>query len=283
MTPETIRHLPFAWSLRRKRYWNNCRRKYFLQYYAAASGRLGDPAEICREAWLLSRMVSPETGVRLVVFRTLSEVFRLPEMPESLIPDAEKNLALFFDHLRRDPETCNPVIENPAGCKAREEQERRLFELARNIARKVENSLWKTLRAVPFDQRLFPDAVQQIDIEGLACCFVPVLAYRESDSIVILENTRSEINGSFVSLMHGFYAREQFHTAVPVRSNYFDDAFDLKSLPGCNDEGSAIGHIAAEIRAIREAEMSGFISKADYPCNTGEHCYSCQFRSMCGV
>ncbi|MBQ9502332.1 MAG: hypothetical protein IJU70_09275, partial [Lentisphaeria bacterium] len=75
MTPEEIRSLPFFWSCRRRRYWRQCRRRYFLHYIASRLGRNGCDDPLCRRAFVLDRLVTPQAFVRIILCQAMHDLF----------------------------------------------------------------------------------------------------------------------------------------------------------------------------------------------------------------
>ena len=282
MTPEDIKYLPFFWSVRRKRYWNQCRLRYFLHYYMARLGRYEDADDDCREAYALDRRVAADAFVRIMLCKTMYEMFRSGETGSVAVESVlrfrrEVNRMLSFpdDVPQIVAEIADGVI--PVAYTADY-----IAGKLKEAGKKVDQNFWNKIQYVPMEFRKNVDHPQQVRFMELSCYFVPVVVFSVHGEIWILESSSVKTSGDFISCLHRMWVSNELgRDPTRVRSLYFDENFELKQLDDLPSASAFLNAIKKDIHDMMEAEMEGFVTLRDFPPTPGSGCRTCQFKNFC--
>ncbi|MBQ7207105.1 MAG: hypothetical protein IJS01_04840 [Lentisphaeria bacterium] len=282
MTPEEIRSLPFFWSCRRRRYWRQCRRRYFLHYIASRLGRRGCDDALCRRAFALDRRVTPRSFVRIVLCQTLHEAFSSSEHG-SLVQRAVSRLRRDVNDMLLYGETAPLLVEGiDRGSGNVKELADRLAEEVRCAALRTEENFWNRIDLVPAYDRRPVDRPQRVKFMELDCYFVPVLALVRHGELWVLESNATDDDGELISCLHRMWAYNDLgRDPARVKSLYLDGEFQLRELDALPSVSASLEEIRLTISAMKEAEMEGFVTIADFPPTRGSVCAGCQFKTFC--
>ena len=283
MTPEEIRSLPFFWSCRRRRYFHQCRLRYFLHYYAARLGRFESCRDqLCYEAFLLDRKIPAVQFPRVVLCRTMHDMFqRYDHSP--LHVRAVANLHKEIRNMLENPGTVQLVLAELAdGTEHAADLVDRLAEEVQRAAVKIEEEFWDKIDLIPHFHRRFINRPQEVMFVELQCYFVPVLALNLHGEYWILESAATPEYADMVSCLHGLYvSNEAGMDPTRMRSLYLDEDYTVRQLSIPTSPSACIRQIQADLDQMLSAEMEGYVTVRDFPPSPGSVCGVCQFRSYC--
>ena len=282
MTPEEIRGLPFFWSCRRRRYWRQCRRRYFLHYIAARLGRNGCSDPLCRRAFALDRRVTPQAFVRIILCQAMHELFS-GSGRGTLVQQAVSSFRGRVNAMLLHPESAHPVIEGiSADGRNVKSMTDGIEEKIRQAARATAENFWDKITLIPSFYRRPVDRPQRVHFMELDCFFVPVLALVRHGELWILESNATREDGELISCLHRMWAANELgRDPTLVKSLYLDDKFELGELDPLPSVSAGLDEIRRTISEMKESEMEGYVTIADFPPSPGDVCPGCQFRTFC--
>ena len=279
MTPEEIRSIRLFWSLRRRRYWNMCRLKYFLHYYAAVLGRREFPDPLYAEARELDRCISSLSLTRIMICNALHDLFERGSC-RSVAQEAEECFRKAVWRMQKYPDSVRYIV--PEILRGDGGTVERLADGIRRAGEKVDETFWHTIQKIPSASRRRVERPQIVHFLELACYFVPVLTFSHSGEIWILESSAVNEDGDLLSCLHRMWVANALgRDPTRVRSLYLDENYDLKQLADLPSASAALAGIKKDLDAMLEAEMLGCVTVRDFPPSPGKGCQSCQFRSYC--
>ena len=285
--------IPFSWSFRRQEMWNECRRRYFLHYYAARGGHDADaPAEL-RRIHEMRSLLSARTYVRRTVAAEFRRVFyapheeedpEVPGDPEGLAGQAVRRFRIEFRRMLAggfSADHAQPMLEELYYA-AVPPEELRLgveSELRRSFAA-LESGVLPMLAATRFLFRRPIESPLEVSVAELRCHIAPVAAFEEKGMFTVVEASGADST----SLLHKYHAMNRMRIPPDrVRS------LELAPEEGIMREAGKtlnIGRTLCEIRG-GAAEMQnairadGTVRAEDFPQNQAK-CAACRFRGICG-
>lgn len=282
MSPEDIRSLGFFWSVRRRRYWQQCRRRYFLHYYLARIGRGEEADATCREVLALDRQVTAQAFIRIIITRCMHDMFQRGEQGE-LAQAAVLHLRHEINRMLTYPETVPLLVgELFEGNIPVKETLAYLREEVRRAGEKVDANFWQKIQYIPMEMRRYVTLPQRVNLMELACYFVPAVVFSIHGELWVLESSGVKEAGNLISCLHRLYALNDLgHDPVRVRSLYLDDCYELQQLDDLTSVSASLEEIKSDVASMTEAEMEGFVTLHDFPPSPGPFCHSCQFRQFC--
>ena len=283
MTPEDIKHLSFFWSVRRQRYWKQCRRRYFLHYYLARLGRYNEDSDpVCCEAYELDRRVSAREYIRIILCKTMYSMFQRCETG-SVATAAVLNFRHEVYKMINYPDSVPLIISEIADGRSGDKNFlNNMMEEVRKCGEKIDENFWLKIQHIPHGYRKKVQYPQRVSFIELGCCFVPVLAFVNHGELWILESSSVDYSGDLIACIHSMWAYNDLHRdPTRVRSVYLDKNYELKQLDKLASFSAFLAEIREDIHNMVEAEMEGFVSLRDFPPSPGEGCASCQFFKFC--
>ncbi|MBE6392462.1 MAG: hypothetical protein E7044_00165 [Lentisphaerae bacterium] len=282
MTPEDIKHLPFFWSVRRQRYWKQCRRRYFLHYYLARLGRYEESDAVCQEAYELDKRVSAKEYIRIILCKTMHSMFQRCETG-SIATAAVLNFKHEVYKMINYPDSVPLIISEIADDRLPDKDfMNNLTEEVRKCGEKIDQNFWLKIQNIPYGYRKKVEHPQPVRFIELGCCFVPVLAFVNHGEMWILESSSVDYSGDLIACIHRMWVYNNLHRdPTKVRSIYLDQNYELKQLDNLPSVSAFLAEIRDDIHNMVEAEMEGFISLRDFPPSPGERCNTCQFFKFC--
>lgn len=283
MTPEEIRSLPFFWSCRRRRYWRQCRRRYFLHYIASRLGRNGCDDALCRRAFALDRRVTPRAFVRIILCQAMHELFYGSGGRGTLVRQAVSCFRNEVNAMLLRPESARLVVDgifaDGGNVKAVTDG---IEEDIRRAASATAENFWDKIDLVPAFYRRPVDRPQKVHFMELDCFFVPVLALVRHGELWILESNATRDDGELISCLHRMWAANELgRDPTLVKSLYLDDEYRLGELDPLPSVSASLDEIRRTISEMKQAEMDGYVTISDFPPSPGNVCPGCQFRTFC--
>lgn len=285
--------IPFSWSLRRQEMWNQCRRKYFLHYYAARGGHDADASPELRRIHEMRSLVPAQTYIRRTIAAEFRHVFYAPheaedaeyqEAPERILTG--RVLRRFHIEFRRmligefhadhgQPMLYELYYNTVPPEELRIEINRR-FRLA---LEKLESGVLPMLSATRHLFRRPIESPLEVYAGELRCHIAPLISFETQGLLHIVESTGADSS----ALLHKYHAASRMH--VPP-----DRVRSLELLPeeGALRQAGESLNIGATLKEIRDgaAEMAlairpdGTARLEDFP-RTPSNCPDCRFRNFC--
>ncbi len=278
----------FCWTVRRRRYWRTCRRKYFLHYYASQGGFDPYAPRSARELYAVKKGISLDSYVRRLVNLAIRECFyapvdeEMPETPPELFPVAAHRAGWEFQQML---EGKTPLVlwELLQGDSSPAAIHREMMEKLDAFCNQVTCNAWETLAAIPPCDRRPVASPLALAIAELKCYLVPVIAMRRAGEIWMLEGAGEADAGNEIAVLGKFAAAQLWGTPPQqVRS------FILAGDDGVFTEVGADADVSEVLRGIRRdvGEMcqmigdDGSVREEDFPADA-KMCGSCVFRAFC--
>lgn len=281
----------FSWSLRRRRLWNGCRRRYFLNYYAPRGGH--DPAAdpVLRELHLAKSLHSRDSYCNTLLRNEMRELFYRRNEEEDSLPGAElrsrvlhtfarefnRMLLGFWQQDHRTPMLRELLRPGVSADTLRTELETRLKESAAAL----EQDGWGRFRRIPPERRRALPSPLEVRIGELPCWCTPCFALSSGRELWIVE-TESDASPE-TALLHKFHALNTWRIPPDqVRSFRLDcrDGSVSELAPDLNISGTLAG-IRADADAMQLAiRPDGTIAEEDFPADTSR-CAACPFSGCC--
>ncbi len=286
---------PFYWSLRRRRLWENCRRAYFLHYYASGGGFSPDESPEVREFHRCRALLSVSAYRNRLLGKALRDRFyRRFEEEDDEAPAGMESPGLsshllrrfrreFYAMLRGEPERDHklPMLAEVLQPGFPVEEFRVTFERElRDCARKLEKELLPELERFPFSARRRIASPLPVQLNELAAYAVPLLAVAVSGELWIFENGSGEME---TALLHKFYALNEL--SIPperVRSFRIDFADGVLEPFGSKlNISDAWKQIRRDVDAMLALIHSdGTVVLEEFP-GDRRRCGECVFRNCC--
>ncbi len=278
----------FFWSVRRRRYWRTCRRKYFLYYYAARGGfDLASPQPV-REFYAAKRLIPLAEFVRRIANFAMRESFYAAQDDEApaetleLFPLAARRAEWEFSRMLANDNRVT-LLELVAGEESAGNVHHRMLALLDALCGEITRNAWSALSNIPKCDRRPIESPLELAIAELKCFLVPVLAVRRAGEIWLLENTASTDAGNEIAVL-GKFAAAKLWGAPPQTVRSFVLAGDGATFT----EIGADADVSEVLRGIRRdvEEMSqlihenGTVDEDDFPADAS-HCATCVFRFFC--
>ncbi len=283
--------VPFSWSLRREKIWNNCPRRGFLHYYAARGGHDPDADPRRRKLHRLKQLLDRKEYIhRLLVSELLKpgpsqplanwpeRIFRRFHRERSAMllgtPSADHGLPLLAElYFRQTPamklfdEITNQLRQN-------------LHDLSASAALR----LWNCR---PPDQRLVETELIAIELAGVTLHMQPGFGTRVAGHAVfrqILSEEPDEEEKALLLLLHKYYAITRLK--LPP-----ENLVSELLLPGKSDAirlDPAVLNLSAAIEKIQRTtehqrrllSRQPEVCELDFDINSA-HCPECPFRTHC--
>jgi len=285
---------PFSWSLRRQEMWNECRRSYFLHYYAARGGHDADATPGLRRIHEMRSLLSSRTYVRRLAAAEFRRVFYLPheeedaecqELPETLALRALRRFHIDFRRMIAGEFTADhgrPMLaELYYNTEPPEELRARIAHDLRRALGALESGVLPMLAATRFRFRRPIESPLEVYAGELRCHIAPTAAFEEKGVYCVVESS----GAPSTVLLHKFHAANRLH--LPP-----DRVRSLELIPeqGVLREPAGPLNISQTLRDIRNgaAEMrdairpDGTAHLEDFPPNPAR-CADCRFRGFCGT
>ena len=281
----------FSWSLRRRRLWNGCRRRYFLNYYAPRGGH--DPAAetTLRQLHLAKSLLSVDGYCSALLRATMRELFYRRNEEEDSLPGTElrsrilhalardfnRMLLGFWQTDHRVPMLRELLRPGASAEAVRAELENRLKESAAAL----EQNGWGEFRRIPPERRRVLPSPLEVRIGELSCWCAPCFAVSSGRELWIIE-TESDASDE-VALLHKFHALNTWRIPPELVHSFRLDCSDGSVASFGNDLN--ISSTLAGIRADADAMLQmvrpdGTIDAEDFPADTSR-CAGCPFPGCC--
>ncbi len=276
----------FSWSLRRRRIFEECRRRYFLTFHAAAGGSDPDSPPEARELHRLATLLEPDEYLLRLLTGEIRALFQ--EQPETgdAPPSLEQLLLRRFhreygDMLFGRCETDHklpmlaPLHSGTASA----------GELGRDLERKLTAAavrcapLMERLREIPAERRRALPVPIAVRVNELTCYATPFLCWMEDGLLYLADAAKDEAG----LLLHRFFALEALRIPPErVRSLHFDAfAGTLTPSDGDLNLSRAMRQLFASAAAMRNCLLpDGGAARADFPAAEGR-CRRCHFERYC--
>lgn len=285
---------PFSWSLRRQEMWNECRRCYFLHYYAARGGHDPDATPELRRIHEMRSLLSSRTYVRRLVTAEFRRFFYLPheeedaecqEVPETLTVQALRRFHLEFRRMLAGEFAADhgrPMLAGlyystmlPEELRAKVERDlRRAFAA-------LESGVLPMLAATRFRFRRPIESPLEVYAGELRCHIAPAAAFEEKGIFRVVEAS----GAPSTVLLHKYHAANKLRLPPDrVRSLELIPEEGVLREPA---EPLNISRTLCEIRSgaaeMRDAiRPDGTVRIEDFPQNR-TRCAECRFRGFCGL
>ena len=295
MSDFTLPGAPLFWTVRRRRLWRSCRRRYFLHYYAAAAGiDPGSPREL-RTARLLRDAVALPVFTQKLLNKILREQFyREPDDDGGYgetggfqavacrLAEYEWNRAV-SDAAAGGGRA--PLLELLACRDTMTEVGARLRELVISEAGRIASGVWKQLDAVESCRRRPIASPLELWIGELRCFAVPAIAFSTpGGELWIVEGVRSGREGADeIALLHKFYAMNTLNRPPETVRSFAlaPGKYDFSEFGRDVDLSAAIREIKHDIGEMAAALNSdGSASEGNFPAAPGKACENCPFRTI---
>lgn len=284
---------PFSWSLRRQEMWNECRRKYFLHYYAARGGHDADASPELRRIHEMRSLLAAGTYTRRLVTAEFRRMFYAPheeedaecqEVPETLVVGALRRFRVEFRRMLSGEFAADhgrPMLTELYYNTAPPEELRGTIEHdLRRALGALESGVFPTLAATRFRFRRPIESPLEVYAGELRCHIAPTAAFEEKGLYRVIETSGAEST----VLLHKYHAANRLHLPPDrVRS------LELVPEEGILREPADPLNISRTLREIRNgaAEMRDAIRPdntvriEDFPQNK-TRCGNCRFVGFCG-
>ena len=285
------RDFEFFWTARRRRYWRQCRRKYFLHYYGARGGHDENAPRALREIYAAKKTIMLDVYLRRTVNGVMRELFYAPyeDGPE----DRQKNALLETAQARAQREFRamlegkNPVtlFELAQGGVSVSALYRELQEKLGALCRRLEETSWGFFRGIPFPDRRYLDSPLALSVAELRCYLAPLFAVRRAGELWLIEGAGHTDDGDAIAVLGKFAAATLWKTPPEkVRTFLFsgDGAESFGEIGRDADASEALRGIRRDVDEMLAAiRPDGTIREEDFPAD-GSGCGDCVFRAVCG-
>ena len=283
----------FSWSLRRRRLWNGCRRRYFITYYAPRGGH--DPAAeaTLRQIHLAKSLLSRDGYCNILLRTAMRELFYRRNEEEdngsgmelrsrvmlTFAREFNRMLLGFWQEDHRTP-MLRALLAPAVSCETvRNELETRL----KRSVEALEQNGWGEFRHIPPERRRPLPSPLEVRIGELPCWCSPCFALSSGRELWIVE-TESDASDE-VAMLHKFHALNT--SRIPpelVRSFRLDCRDGSVAEFGANLNISAgLAGIRADADAmLRMIRPDGSIAEEDFPADT-TRCANCPFTGSCAA
>ena len=290
---------PLFWTVRRRRLWRSCRRRYFLHYYAASAGiDPGSPREL-RLARALRDAIALPVFVQKLLNRSLREQFYREidddggsgetgdfQAAACRLAEYEWKRAV-ADAAGSDEKV--PLLELLSGRCTMTEVDARLRELVSSESGRIASGVWKQLDAVDPCRRRPILSPLELQLGELRCFAVPAIAFSvPGGELWIVEGVRSGREGADeIAMLHKFHAMNTLKRAPETVRSFAlaPGEYSFSELGRDLDLSAAIRTIRNDIGEMTEALNSdGSAAEGNFPAAPGKACESCPFyKLLCGA
>ncbi|MCQ2378150.1 MAG: hypothetical protein MJ016_02935 [Victivallaceae bacterium] len=283
------RDFDFCWTVRRRRYWRTCRRKYFFYDYGARGGNEADAPRETRELYAAKKRMMLEEYIRRVLNLSMREIFSRPNDDEEAIPvptlaeTALRRAEMEFTGMLEgtSPVTILELTRSDADLAA---VHGRMKERLVQIATALERSGWGFFRNVPFADRRYPATPLEVFIAELKCVIAPLFAVRRAVDLWLVEGAGHADDGDEIAVL-GKFAAAKLWNAPPdrVRSFIFpeDGAENFLEIGSDADVSEVLRGIRCDVDGmLSRIRDDGTIRESDFPADRSA-CGTCVFASFC--
>lgn len=283
----------FSWSLRRRRLWNGCRRRYFLTYYAPRGGH--DPAAepALRRLHLAKSLFSRDGYCNYLLRTTMRELFyrRNEEEDTSTAPDLRSRvlhafardfnrmLLGFWQEDHRVPMLRELLQSGAAPEAVRREVETQLKESA--VA--LEQGGWGEFQRFPAECRRPLPSPLEVPLGELSCWCSPCFALTSGRELWLVESESD--TSPEAALLHKFYALNTCRIPPEQVRSFRLDCRDgsVTEFGGDLNISAALAGIRADAGAMQQAiRPDGTVAEEDFPADT-TRCANCPFPGCCAA
>ena len=277
----------FFWSLRRRRLFEECRRRYYLTFHAAPAGADPDSPPELRELHRLATLQEADEYLLRLLTSELRAEFQEP--PDAAGDPAEKLHRRLLKRFHREYRDmlfgrCEAVHrlpmlaelyrgDVPAGEFGRQ-FEQKLASAAFRCA-----PLVRRLAEIPPEFRRTPPAPATVHVNDLPCRTTLFLGWLEAGCLQLVDTALDEAG----LLLHRFYALETLRIP-PERVRSFRFALDTGALlpvDGALNLSRAMRQLITSAASIQNAlEPDGEASSAAFP-PAKNRCRFCPFEAFC--
>ena len=293
----------FSWSVSRARLFQDCRRKYWLNYYGSWNGWERDEAHEIREAYQQKKLTTRPMWIGTVVHEAAERAlqgleWRVPEVEESArwaVQKAKRDIEVSLaEGYRRRPARIVAFSEHYYGLTGPEgDWQEELEEIERQVRGLFSNPVFLRMLAVP-ERILQVEQMLRVDLEGCPVWIVmDVMMDDGQGGVVIVDwktgQSQDEERISQQLGVYGLYARD--HLGLPserIKALHVDlRARSHKSLPITEEQLASaaawVGTSSAEMRACLVDEVGNVAREEDFPPlpEGSEACSRCRFRRSC--
>ncbi len=293
----------FSWSVSRARLFQDCRRKYWLNYYGSWEGWERDAAHEVREAYQQKKLTTRPMWIGTVVHEAAERAlqaleWRVPEVEETTgwaVQKARKDIEVSLSEgYRRRPAKIVAFSEHYYGLSGADASwQEELGEIERQVRGLFSNPVFLRMLAVP-ERILQVEQMIRVELEGCPVWIVmDVLMDDGQEGVVIVDwktgRSQDEERISQQLGVYGLYARD--HLGLPserIKALHVDlRARSHKSHPITEEQlanaAAWVARSSAEMRSCLVDEAENLARKEDFPLlpEGSPACETCQFRRSC--
>jgi hypothetical protein len=287
----------FSWSQSRKRFFDECRRKYFFQYYGSFGGWDYTADSRKKELWIEKSLQTVPMLLGDCVHRAieacLSDERRGREMA---LNGAVRHFRACMMHSleesksgkhRLNPKKYCGLLEHEYGDISEQDWKNAIFQGELCLKNFYASDVLKEIKSSDRNAWLPIEEFQSFDFEGTKVFVKIDFAMQDGKTLIYDWKTGKNEGDDTVQLAcYALYASKRWNAKLPITTREYNLYLDKL----CENEigekeieevAGIIRESIAEMRACLFSEASNLARESDFPKSEGDQCTYCKFRKVC--
>ncbi len=288
----------FSWSQSRSKLFDDCKRKYFYQYYGSWGGWSFTSDRRTREIYIQKNLQTLPMfigdSVHKVIEEYLNEVRKGRDMPlTSLI----RQFRGFMDHglqeskegkNKLNPKKYRGLLEHQYGEISSSAWNAAILSGEQSLKNFYESQVLKDLKASDKNSWLPIEQFQDFSLDGTTVFVKIDFAMKEGDKVIIYDwkTGKTESDDNTQLACYALYASKKWNVQLPVVTKeynlYLNKVRETTVIQKDIDEvEEVIKKSIKEMKSLLFNENSNLAKEDDFPLNRGDWCTYCKFKKVC--
>jgi CRISPR/Cas system-associated exonuclease Cas4 (RecB family) len=287
----------FSWSQSRKRFFDDCKRKYFFQYYGSFGGWDYSADQRKKELWIEKSLQTVPMflgdSVHRVIEAYLNEVRKGRDVPlNTLVRQFHGYMEHGLEESKSGKHRLNPkkycgLLEHEYGEVSESDWKNALFNGELCLKNFYKSEVLKEIKESDKNSWLPIEDFQSFDFNGVNVFVKIDFAMQDGQTVIYDWKTgKTESDDNVQLACYALYASKKWKAEFPIVTREYNLYLDklrevvVQESDNCFAE-SVIRESVAEMKSLLFKPESNLAREDDFPRNEGDWCTYCKFRKVC--
>ena len=287
----------FSWSQSRRKFFDDCKRKYFYQYYGSWGGWEFNADRRTRELYIEKNLSTLPmflgASVHKVIEGYLNEIRKGRDIPlNTLVRQFHGYMEHGKEESKDGKNRLNPkkycgLLEDLYDGVSETAWKQALFDGELCLKNFYSSEVLKSIKASDKNSWLPIEEFQSFDFDGTTVFVMIDFAMQDGEMIIYDWKTgKTESDDNVQLACYALYASKKWNAQLPIKTreyNLFLDKVREVEVTGedINVVEGVIRESVEDMKKILFNENSNMAREADFPRNEGDWCTYCKFRKVC--